>query len=123
MLKPTIVKAGSRRAELTPERCLVSEIWGDDRVSIAQAIVKPKITTVAHHLSRVDEIYLIAGGKGKIAVEGLEETEVRKGDLIFIPSGSSQKITNIGKSDLVFYCVCTPRFVPECYKSEEDGKS
>ena len=65
MLKPTIVKAGSRKSELTAERCLISEIWGpsaEDKVSIALATVKPKVTTVAHHLLGINEIYLIVSG-------------------------------------------------------------
>lgn len=122
VLKPRIVKAGSREDVLTAERCLVSEIWGsadDERVSIAHAVVKPGVATVAHHLEGVTEIYLMLRGKGKVEVEGLKTTEVGKGDLVFIPAGASQKITNIGKTDLVFYCICAPKFNQNCYRSEE----
>jgi len=122
--EPRIVKAGSRKAEYTAERCLISEIWGstdDEAVSIARAVVKPEVATVTHHLSSVNEIYLITNGKGKITVEGLKETEVGKGDLVFIPAGTSQKITNMGKTKLVFFCICTPKFTAECYHSDEDN--
>jgi hypothetical protein len=30
-------------------------------------------------------------------------------------AGATQRITNIGRTDLVFLCVCTPRFRPENY--------
>jgi mannose-6-phosphate isomerase-like protein (cupin superfamily) len=42
--------------------------------------------------------------------------------VIVIPAGISQKITNKGKADLVFTCICTPRFTNECYFDEENGK-
>lgn len=121
---PKIVKANSRRIEPTAERCLISEIWGssdDDNVSIARAVVRSKISTAAHRLSGVNEIYLIAEGKGKVDIDGLEPTEVGVGDLIFIPANTCQRITNIGKTNLVFYCICTPKFTAECYQSEENG--
>ena len=39
------------------------------------------------------------------------------GDVVLIPSGVRQRVTNIGDEDLVFLCVCTPRFFPECYEA------
>ena len=32
-----------------------------------------------------------------------------------MPANVSQKITNTGDSDLIFPCICTPRFEPSCY--------
>ena len=31
--------------------------------------------------------------------------------------GSDQRITNTGDTDLVFLCICTPRFDPQCYQN------
>jgi mannose-6-phosphate isomerase-like protein (cupin superfamily) len=45
----------------------------------------------------------------------LEPTEVTVGDVVVIPPLTSQKVTNTGTTDLVFYCVCTPRFTEQCY--------
>jgi mannose-6-phosphate isomerase-like protein (cupin superfamily) len=73
---------------------------------------------VPHHLKGVQEIYLITKGKGKVTIAGLDPTEVNVGDVVIIPPETSQSITNIGKNDLVFYCVCTPRFTTDCYVSE-----
>jgi mannose-6-phosphate isomerase-like protein (cupin superfamily) len=42
-------------------------------------------------------------------------TLVDPGDRILIPPGTPQRITNTGARDLVFDCLCTPRFVPEAY--------
>jgi mannose-6-phosphate isomerase-like protein (cupin superfamily) len=92
-------------------------------VSIARAKVEPGVTTKAHHLEGVQEIYLIAKGKGKVYVCDLEPAEVNEGDTVIIPAGTSQRIKNIGKTDLVFYCICTPRFTANCYRDEEAKSS
>ena len=49
-----------------------------------------------------------------------EKSELQLGDAIIIPAGASQKISNIGDEDLEFFCLCTPRFLPECYEDLED---
>jgi mannose-6-phosphate isomerase-like protein (cupin superfamily) len=120
-MKPLIVKANSINPLLTPERCFVAENYSsiDGKVSIAIAIVKPGITTVAHHLEGIEEIYIITQGTGIIDIKGMEPTKVTTGDVIVIPNGTSQKIKNIDTCDLIFYCVCTPKFTQEQYFSDE----
>ncbi len=123
-LKPKIVKANSLKETSTSERALIAENYSTEGISIAQARIKPGITTMAHHLDGVNEIYLITSGKGQVDVGDIKPTEVTKGDLVVIPAGASQRISNIGKTDLVFYCICTPKFTAECYCGEEtDGKT
>jgi mannose-6-phosphate isomerase-like protein (cupin superfamily) len=109
-LQPKIVKANAPYEYLTPEHCFVAENYSDKDVSIARATVKQGVTTLAHHLVGIQEIYLITSGEGKVTIESLEPTDVGVGDVIVIPPQTSQKITNTGKTDLVFYCICTPRF-------------
>ena len=118
-MQPKIVKANSLTPYLTPERCFIAENFSDKNISIALATVKPGITTKAHHLEGIQEIYIITAGEGKVTFSGLEPTNVGVGDVIVIPAGASQKITNTGKADLVFYCVCTPRFSQDCYFDDE----
>ena len=120
-MKPKIVKAGSLNEYYTPERCFIAENYGsnDGKVSIAIARVKPGVTTVAHHLEGIEEIYIITEGKGVMEAKGMEPAEVIVGDVVIIPDGVSQRIKNVGSVDLVFYCVCTPRFVQERYFSDE----
>jgi len=104
----------------TPERCYIAENHSDPNVSIARATVKPGITTKAHHLTEgVQEIYIITSGQGEVTVGNLPPTEVSVGDVVVIPPLTSQKIANTGKTDLVFYCICTPRFTESCYVNEE----
>jgi mannose-6-phosphate isomerase-like protein (cupin superfamily) len=118
-LQPKIVKATALHEYLTPEHCYIAENHSEKDVSIARATVKPGVTTLAHHLVGVQEIYLITSGHGKVTVGGLEPTDVSVGDIVIIPPQISQKITNTGKIDLVFYCVCTPSFTETCYVNEE----
>lgn len=120
---PKIVKANSLKEVLTPERCFIYETWGistgDRKVSIARARVEPGVTTKAHHLEGTQEIYIITKGKGVVTIGDLEPAEVTEGDTVMIPAGISQRIKNTGQTDLIFYCICTPSFTPNCYHNEE----
>jgi mannose-6-phosphate isomerase-like protein (cupin superfamily) len=118
-LKPKIVKANTLKETPTSERVLITENYSVKGISIAQARVKPGVTTIAHHLVGVNEIYLITSGEGQVDVGDIKPTKVTQGDLIIIPPEASQRISNIGKTDLVFYCICTPKFTAECYRDEE----
>jgi mannose-6-phosphate isomerase-like protein (cupin superfamily) len=117
-LKPKIVKADCLNEQLTPEHCYITENYSSTEVSIARATVKPGVTTLPHHLIGVQEIYLITNGQGKVIVGCMEPTNVGIGDVVIIPPEVSQKIVNTGKSDLIFYCICTPRFTDACYVNE-----
>lgn len=123
-MKPKIVKATMLKEYLTPEQCFIYENWGlvsagDKAVSIARARVSPGVTTKAHHLDGTQEIYLITKGQGKVQIGDLEPTEVAEGDTVVVPAGVSQRITNVGKTDLIFYCICTPAFKQNRYHDEE----
>ena len=52
-------------------------------------------------------------------VGSLPLQEVNPGDVVLIPPDCLQRITNPGEQDLVFLCVCTPRFTPEAYEGLE----
>jgi mannose-6-phosphate isomerase-like protein (cupin superfamily) len=123
---PRIIKAASLREVLTPEGCFIYEncgiSTGDSTVSIARARIEPGVTTKAHHLDGIQEIYLIVKGKGRVDIEGLKSAEVVQGDIVVIPFGKSQQITNVGKMDLIFYCVCTPSFTQNRYFEEKTEK-
>lgn len=108
----------------TDERCSILELWNrkdDNNVSIARARVKPGVTTQAHSLKGIIERYLIVSGSGVVYIEGMQPEHVGPGDLVFIPSDTVQKIQNIGSNDLVFYAICTPRFVIEAYQDRSHG--
>ena len=122
-MQPAIIRSKSLTEALTSEHCYIYEncvvTTGDHDVSVARARVKPGVATKAHHLEGTKEIYLIAKGEGRVCVGNMQPCEVREGDVVIIPAGTSQKIVNTGKTDLIFYCICTPSFSQDRYRDEE----
>lgn len=116
-----VFKAGSNEELWTSERCYIRELINDASIpdfSLAQTRVRPGVVTELHVL-RVNEWYVILAGSGVVEVDGGPATEVGPGDTVEIPAGIAQRITNTGKTDLLFQCVCLPRFTPDCYTSLE----
>jgi len=114
------VRPFDRSAEYdTPECCFIVELsntTGDPDVSIARARVTPGVTTRWHRLRGIAERYVILEGTGRVEVGELPATDVGPGDVVFIPPGCRQRITNTGAGDLVFLAICSPRFMPEAYE-------
>jgi len=107
---------------ITAERCYITETWNsseDLALSIARARLEPGVTTAWHWLDGVIERYRILAGRGRVEVGALPASIVGPGDVVVIPSGVRQRISNIGTEDLLFDCLCTPRFTPGCYHSLE----
>jgi mannose-6-phosphate isomerase-like protein (cupin superfamily) len=106
----------------TDERCHILELLNSPDfpdASIARARVEPGITTKRHCVVGTVERYLIMEGSGLARVEDSGEQPVGPGDVIVIPAGAAQSIFNSGDRDLVFLCVCTPRFEWDNYESLE----
>lgn len=126
MVKAVIKFADEVTETETAERCFITEISNDvddSKASIATARVEPGVKTAKHKLIGVTERYLIISGQGKVFIDGLEPTQVNSGDVVIIPPGVAQSIENIGISDLIFYCICTPRFSQGCYCSLEGSST
>jgi len=85
-------------------------------LSVVRARVEEGVTTVLHLVRGADEIYYILSGQGEVEIGGETIGTMRQGDLIRIPAGTSQRITNTGTGDLVFLAICAPRFEPERYE-------
>lgn len=105
----------------TPERCRIVELLNDNDspdLSIAQASVKPGVKTQLHNLT-VDERYIIVEGEGEVEINEGSPIFVSQYDVVNIPAGTSQRITNTGECDLVFLCICSPRFQPDSYVNME----
>ncbi len=104
------------------EGCYITEIHNsgeDEGCSIARARVKPGAATKLHALIGTVERYVILEGEGRVEIEGGPPTVVRPLDVVVIPAGASQRISNPGSRDLEFLCVCTPRFTPGIYVKKE----
>jgi mannose-6-phosphate isomerase-like protein (cupin superfamily) len=107
---------------LTPEGCWILEVANDEAdpaASVARARVPPGVTTEWHRLAGVFERYVIVSGTGRVELTPTIVKDVEPGDVVRIPAGVGQRITNTGATDLVFLCVCTPRFTPESYERIE----
>lgn len=121
-MRAEVRKATAIEEIKTKERCYILEIAndsGDEFVSIARARVEAGVSTALHRLKGVSERYVIVAGVGRVEVSERDPVEVAAGDVVRIPPDIPQRITNIGASDLIFYCVCTPPFNLNCYESLE----
>jgi len=102
----------------TEEQCHIVELQNnqnDQDCSIARARVTPGVTTSLHKLKGIVERYVILSGVGEVLLNGQTGNKVTAYDVVNIPPGVSQQITNIGEEDLIFLCICTPRFKQEAY--------
>ncbi len=107
---------------LTEERCYISELFNtaaDPAVSVARARVAPGVTTKRHRVRETVERYVILQGSGRMRLAHADVQNVIAGDVVHIPAGCEQSISNIGREDLIFLCICTPRFEWSHYESLE----
>lgn len=120
MTHPFLMPSAGLKEFATGERCFITELLGHPSqpdVSLARARVLPGVTTQLHALD-VEEIYVIETGSGMMEVNG-DRFRVVPGDSVLIPVGMPQRIENDGTDDLVFLCLCRPRFHPEGYVNLE----
>ncbi|WP_027159935.1 cupin domain-containing protein [Methylobacter luteus] len=109
----------------TDEKCFIIELLNtpdDETCSIARARVEPGITTCLHAVRGTVERYVILEGEAEVEIDGTPFVTVRPLDIVYIPTGISQRIRNTGKTDLVFLAICTPRFKPESYLDLENSR-
>lgn len=112
------VHKGSQNEYYFEERCFITEYWNseqDQTVSVVRARVLPGVTTRLHRLDGTMERYIILEGQGLVEIDGGPAHVVKPGDVVLIPPGAAQRITNPGISDLLFLAICTPRFTHEAY--------
>lgn len=116
-----ILKKGQQNEFWTEERCFITEVFNSPsspNVSLAQARVEPQIKTQVHQLS-CDEIYYILSGNGILHIDQ-HKHELAAGDIAFIKKGQNQSIFNPSqKEDLIFLCICSPRFELDDYRNME----
>ena len=106
----------------TDERCHILELLNtpeNPTASIARARVEPGVTTKKHQVAGTVERYVVLEGQGRTHIDGQADRDLAAGDIVEIAAGVTQSITNTGDVDLVFLCICTPRFEWENYESLE----
>ena len=66
-----------------------------------------------HHQHDSEHLNYILEGQARMQL-GTEATEVGPGDAVAIPPGTVHQITNIGRCQLKFLCLCAP-----CYEHDD----
>ncbi|EKF19949.1 hypothetical protein NA2_06393 [Nitratireductor pacificus pht-3B] len=123
MLPNRVVENAGQKEFWTDERCYITELMNTPAspdASLAIARVEPGVTTQLHRLEGVCERYVVRKGEGIVEIDG-KSHRLGPGDQAIIPAGAAQRITNTGGGDLEFYCLCTPRFLPESYVDLESA--
>lgn len=118
-MKPQILKYDSTREFFFEEQCYINELSNSEKdreVSIALARVKPGVSTHWHKLKDIVERYVILKGKGVVEIGDLPPQMVQPNDVVIIPAGCKQRITNPASEDLVFLAICSPRFESTRYE-------
>lgn len=115
---PYVTKDGSIIRELLhPDRHPVR------RQSLAEAIVPPRSTTLAHVHRQSEELYHVTVGQGRMTL-GSESFEVGPGDTVLISPGVVHRIENTGEGELRLLCCCSPAYAHEdtdLYGVEKQG--
>lgn len=123
-MKPEILRHQPGSELFTEELCHIIELSNsaeDEDLSITLARVEPGVTTRWHRLTGTSERYVILAGQGVVEIADLPPQVVGSNDVVIIPPGCRQRITNSGPDDLVFYALCTPRFRPSVYEDVEQA--
>jgi len=116
-----IFKTDDKQEYFTDEGCHITEILNDpvkENLSIAQARVEPGQRTRLHALTGTSEVYYILDGEAVVTINE-EIQRLEKGDCVIISPEHAQCIENTGTTDLIFLCVCQPRFQFSNYKDVE----
>ena len=108
------------------EGCFITELSNssdDPGLSIARARLEPGKTTRWHSLADTSERYVIMQGVGNVQLGESVSTQVSVCDVVIIPQGVPQRISNLGNVDLIFLAICTPRFGQAAYSDLESSPS
>ena len=120
LTEPGIIHSANLAEHWIPEGCHIIELSNSERdpdLSVAKARVAPGVTTEWHQLRGTVERYVILSGTGMVEIGDLPPTTVKAHDVVLIPAGCRQRITNTTDKDLVFLALCTPRFKSSVYES------
>ena len=82
------------------ERCYITELLNDPahpEVSLARCRVEPGVTTQLHRLAVV-EWYVVSDGQGRMELGQDPPFLIAPGDVVRIPAGTPQRVTNVGES-------------------------
>jgi mannose-6-phosphate isomerase-like protein (cupin superfamily) len=101
---PYVTKDGSEIRELMHPLA-----HGNERQSLAEAMVAPGAQTLLHRHRLSEELYHITGGTGVMTLGG-ETFTVVAGDTVLIPPDTPHCIRNTGAQPLRVLCACAPAY-------------
>ena len=104
---PYITKDGSEIREL-----MHPAVHGNEKQSLAEAIVPVGRKTLPHKHLLTEEVYYITQGHGLMQL-GESSFEVKSGDTICITPGTVHGLENLGSEPLVLLCCCSPAYTHE----------
>jgi mannose-6-phosphate isomerase-like protein (cupin superfamily) len=103
-IQPYITKDGSIIRELMHPFAHLNR-----NQSLAEAIIPQGSTTHMHRHLHSEEIYHILSGSAVITVAD-DQFEIKEGDTICIPAGTSHNVKNNGAVLLKVLCACAPPY-------------
>ena len=101
VLDTTYLAHGGAVAQMILDRRTLKELG-----FLAIAGLKPGREIEAHE-DPMEEIYFVLSGSGEMKVDG-EKREVKPGDAVWIPAGSTHGLVNRGEEDCVILVVASP---------------
>ncbi|NOZ59181.1 MAG: cupin domain-containing protein [Euryarchaeota archaeon] len=112
-----IVRSSSAEPFITKDGSLVRELVhpknsSAERLSLAEARVKPGDRTREHLHRKSEEVYYILSGEGEVYLNG-KGARVEAGDAVLIPPGTRHYVVNTGEEELVILCACSPPYSHE----------
>ena len=123
LIEPVILSARPEQDEYWfREGCHVTELSNceaDEAVSVARVRLPAGGQTRWHALVDTVERYVILAGRGEVELGDSMAKAVHVHDVVIIPPDCPQRIANIGKEDLEFLAICSPRFEERNYRDLE----
>ena len=85
------------------------ETDGSRNLSVAEAVISPGQSTLAHYHGSSEEVYVVIEGLGQLWI-GAVAREIGPGEAHLIPPGEEHKVTCMSEAPLRILCVCSPPY-------------
>jgi mannose-6-phosphate isomerase-like protein (cupin superfamily) len=103
-ISPYITRDASEIREL-----MHPQLHGNERQSLAEALIPAGERTLLHRHAVTEELYHITSGSGLMTL-GEQRFAVAPGDTVLIPPGTPHCIEASGEQPLRLLCCCSPAY-------------